>query len=224
MAAEIARRIPLLRAAPEKAVEEFDQYAVIQRIPAGQMVALEGDACQNFFTVLRGDLRVYKIGENGREVTLYHVREHESCILTIFCILSHNQFPAFAVAETDLEIALIQAPIFRSWVERFDVWRNHTFETLSQRLSDILRMLDQIAFQRVDVRVANYLLGAVGEHSSRIRITHEHLASELGTSRVVVSRILKDFEREGLVELRRGTILIKDREGLLKKVNRISVW
>lgn len=159
-------------------------------------------------------MRVYKVGENGRELTLYRLEASESCVLTASCILSNSHFPALAVTETAVRAALIPAPILRRWTEQYGIWREYVFGLMAQRLATVITTVEEIAFRRVDVRIANFLV----QHSSNtLAITHQEIAAELGTAREVVSRILKDYEREQLVALSRGTITILNRPALHAK-------
>ncbi len=211
-------RIPLLANAGEKERTEFLEQASHNQVPAGTMLAWEGDPCHFFSIVLSGSVRVYKLGKNGREITLYNVSAGESCMLTAFGVLSNSGFPALAIADSDLEIALIPAPVFRDWVNRYEVWRNYVFERVSHRLVDILATLESALFQRLDTRIAEFLIRHAGAPQSALIMTHDRLAKELGTSREVVSRILAELKQEGIVTLERGKIVIAD----LTKLRKLS--
>ena len=214
---EIAKRIPLLAEASERELEAFEQFAVLKTFAAGEQLAFEGDSCPYFFVVLKGRMRVYKIGESGREITLYYVDPFESCVLTAFCILSQTPLPAYAVAEETLEMVVIPSGEFRKWIDRFPVWRDHTFNILSRRLGEIMTTIEKVAFLRVDERVAVFLIQALPPSRDVLAITHDKLARELGTTRVGVSRVLEEFEKNGWVSLSRGKIHIRDRHALQQK-------
>ncbi len=223
MAESLPDRLPILKNATQKEIEEFERYAILKKFKAGEMLSYEGDSCSYFVIVLSGNIRVYKAGISEREITLYRVNPHESCILTAFCILSQTEFPAFAVAETDMEMILIPSPVFREWINRFDIWRNFTFTNLSIRLNEILQTIDKMAFQRVDARVANFLLHSARKGKKDINITHQQLAKEVGSSRVVISRTLETLAQHGLVELGRGVIHIMDEKRLLKLTKNLNI-
>lgn len=214
---EIAKRIPMLAQASERELEAFEQFAVLKTFTAGEQLAFEGDNCPYFFVVLKGRLRVYKIGESGREITLYYVDPFESCVLTAFCIMSQTPLPAHAVAEEALEMVVVPSGEFRKWIDRFPVWRDHTFNILSRRLGEIMSTIEKVAFQRVDERVAAFLVRSRPSSREVLAITHEKLARELGTTRVGVSRVLEEFEKAGWVSLSRGKIQIRDRRALQQK-------
>ena len=203
-----------LRDAPTAVKEQFQQHVIIHELPAGATVCWEGDHCQQLAIVLSGTVRVYKVGENGRELTLYRLEASESCVLTASCILSNSYFPALAVTETAVRAALIPAPILRRWTEQYDIWREYVFGLMAQRLASVITTVEEIAFRRVDVRIAAFL----DQHSNdTLTITHHEISAELGTAREVVSRILKDYERERIIALSRGTITILNRPALHAK-------
>lgn len=216
-AADIEQSFPFLLGPKSQEVKkEFLAHVMVKQFPAGLFVCREGDVCPQLAVVLSGSVRVYKVGESGREITLYRIEKGESCILTASCILSQTQFPALAVVEKDVRVALIPASILRAWVNKYDPWRVYFFNLMSSRLADVIATVEEIAFRRVDVRIAELLAGLAKERVP-LAMTHQEIADELGTAREVVSRILKDFERAGFISLSRGTIVLEDKQALLGK-------
>jgi CRP/FNR family transcriptional regulator, anaerobic regulatory protein len=211
--ARILHALPILQAADLQLQRELRAEAYLARIPAGRDVFVEGDEVHAIALLISGVVRVYKIGSTGREITLYRFGQGESCILTANAILSRNSFPAIATVETAAEAVMVPAGTFRDWVKRYDLWREFVFGLLSDRLAIMLTVLDEVVFQRMDRRVASLLL-ARSRLQHPIRITHQEIAAELGSSREVISRILEEFSRQGLVEPARGTVEIVDPGGL----------
>jgi len=209
----ISQALPVLKDATSQLVREFQQVAFLTKIPAGHDVFLEGDSVDAIALLISGVVRVYKIGETRREITLYRFGHGESCILTANAILSQKTFPAMATVERDAEAVMIPAGTFRDWVKRYDPWREFVFELLSDRLSTVMAVVDQVVFQRMDRRVAA-LLVSKSKSMNPIQITHQEIAAELGSSREVISRILEDFSQKGVVEVGRGTVEILDLEEL----------
>ena len=185
-------------------------------LSSGQFVCLEGDVCNHLPLIISGRVRVYKIGENAREITLYHLEQGDSCIMTASCIISQKVFPAFAIAETQVEGVIIPANRLRQWVAHNSTWQGYIFGLLSQRLANIIEIVEEVAFRRLDCRIASYLLNNANVQRKTIQITHEAIAQELGSSREVVSRILKTFEKQGLLSLSRGKIELNNCEQLEK--------
>ena len=205
--------MPILQRADAALVNELKREAQFTKIPVGQDVFVEGDRVDGIALLISGVVRVYKIGETGREITLYRFGLGQSCILTANAILSQRSFPAIATVEEDAEAVMIPAGVFRDWVNRYDLWREFVFDLLSDRLSTVMAIVDEVAFKRMDRRLALFLLNQA-KVQNPMRITHQELAAELGSSREVISRILEDFSREGLIESRRGIIEILDFEAL----------
>lgn len=214
--AELAQRFPFLKQATATVQQQLRPYTQLVQVPANTYVCWEGEACTSLTLLLAGTVRVYKVGENGREITLYRVEENQSCILTASCILSHLPFPALAVVETEAQAMMIPAPVVRGWVAEHEIWRTYLFGLLSERLSDVITTVEEVAFRRVDERIAELLIGRASTNAP-LAITHQQIAFEIGTAREVVSRILKDFERQGLIAQGRGSITISNRAGLAQK-------
>ena len=149
--------VPFFRDADSNIEDEFKQYAMVQKFSQGAFLSLEGDSCNYFPIVKSGIVRVYKIGRTGQEMTLYRIKRGESCILTISFLLSKNPFPAVAIAEKDCEMILIPANVIPDWISKFPLWNNYVFDYLSKVLINVISMLEDITFKRVDIRIAEYL-------------------------------------------------------------------
>jgi CRP/FNR family transcriptional regulator len=209
----LTRALPFLQKADETLKREVQQHASFTKIPVGHDVFVDGDRVDGIALLLSGVVRVYKIGETGREITLYRFGLGQSCILTANAILSEKSFPAIATVEEEAEAVMIPAEMFRVWVKKYDLWREFVFDLLSERLSTVMAVVDEVVFKRMDRRVAAWILNQARAENP-VRITHQEIAAELGSSREVISRILEDFSKEGLIESGRGTIEVLDIEGL----------
>lgn len=209
----IVRILPVLQRADPQLAREFQQAAFFARVPAGKDVFVEGDRTDALALLISGVVRVYKIGETGREITLYRFGYGESCILTASAILNRQSFPAIATVEQEAEAVMIPADAFRDWVRRYDLWRDFVFDLLSQRLTSVMALVDEVAFRRVDTRVAAFLLQR-SRIENPIHITHQEIAAELGSSREVISRIIEGFASEGLIRPGRGMVEILDMDSL----------
>jgi len=184
---------------------ELFEHGDRAEIPAHQFICLEGNKCSGIPLVLDGRARVYKLSESGREITLYRVEPGDSCILTASCIMSGVAFPAFVSTETVVEAIVIPSAIFHRWVHQYAVWSEFLWGMLSSRFAEVISLVEEVAFQRVDKRAAEYLLHLAGA-DSKIKKTHQEIAADIGTSREVISRILKEFEHKGMITLARGEI------------------
>jgi CRP/FNR family transcriptional regulator len=145
--------------------------------------------------------------------TLYRIGAGETCILSVNAILTGQPVPAAAPTEQRVEAVTIPADVLRDWVRAQELWRQFVFELISQRLIRVLNLVDDVVFRRMDARIAALLLDRSGTQNP-VRITHQEIAAELGTSREVISRILEDLAGAGTLDSARGTIEILDRRPL----------
>jgi CRP/FNR family transcriptional regulator len=184
------------------------------RIPAGRDVMAEGDRAQAVPILMSGEIRVFRVGESGREITLYRFGQGECCVLTADSILCHRLFPARARVEEEVEVAFVPAAVFEDWLARSPVWRQFVFEAMARRLTTLMDTLDDVAFRRMDTRVSSLLLERSKSGGPSIRTTHQEIADELGSSREVVSRILEDLQGRGLIRLYRGGLEVVEPQRL----------
>lgn len=191
------------------------QHVTLARISGGSDVMSVGDRAEAIPLLISGRVRVSMLGESGREITLYRFTRGECCVLTADAILGRRPFPANAHVEEASEMALIPAATFQDWLARYPAWRDFVFQAMSARLTSLLLTLEDVAFRRMDKRLAGLLL-ARGASTEHITMTHQELANELGSSREVVSRVLEDLQARGLVQLSRGAVTLLDRERLQK--------
>ena len=176
-------------------------------LAAGQHICLEGSSCKHLAFVLEGSGRIYKLGVSGREITLYRVEPGDCCILTLSCIHSNREFPAFAVCESPLQAIVVPAKTIRQWMISEPIWSDYAWTLIADRLADVISLLEEVAFRRMDERLADYLEQSTGTNTHvTLKITHQQIAAELGTSREVISRLLKDMQQQGKLELGRGWI------------------
>jgi CRP/FNR family transcriptional regulator len=194
------------RKGSDNLVRELLSAGQVKTFPAGMDIYSEGDACSAIAFVLAGEVRVYKTGETGREITLYEIGPGETCILNASCLLSGTSYPAHAVTSAEGSMLLVPAPAFRRMVAEHEPLRDFVFALLSQRLSLVMELIEEVAFARMDRRLMDYLVEK--SENNKLEITHQKIASSLGTSREVVSRLLKDLERKKLVSLSRNSITL----------------
>ena len=186
-------------------------------LPAGTPVFAPGQSASDMLLLLQGTVRVQQTSDTGREVFLYRVHAGESCVLTTACMLAFEDYSAEGIAETDVQAVAIPRATFDDLVGRSPVFRQFVFAAFSQRITDLFALIDNIVFQRMDVRLASRLLELAGEDQV-VRATHAALGSELGTAREVVSRTLSEFQRRGWIGQARGEVHLIDRAGLERLV------
>lgn len=201
------------RSLPRSVRDRLIAAARITRFPKGSEVFGPANIPDSLFFLFDGTLRVSQTSENGREIVLYRVDAGDSCVLTTACMLAEEAYNAEGVAETELIAITLPKPAFERLVAEEAAFRNFVFAAYSRRLIDLLRVVDDVAFGRIDVRLAYRLLALAGDQAE-ISATHQHLASELGTAREVISRVLQDFQKRGLIAQSRGRIALLDRSAL----------
>lgn len=179
------------------------------------MLLGQGEECLYLPVVMSGRVKVIKNSESGREIVIYHIDEGGSCILSALGILNGTTYPASAFCEKKAEILLFPSRLVRDFVNRYEGWRNFIFRLYNSRFHQLFEFIDEILFSRLDVRMARYLLSEE-DRTGTVRKTHQQIAEELGSTREVISRILKDMENRGLLDLKRGSLVLTDRENLKK--------
>ena len=182
-------------------------------VPPGTVVFSPGAPAEHMMLVLSGSVRVQHVSESGRQIVLYRVQAAETCIMTTSCLMTQDAYSAEGVTETEVEAVMVPRRAFDALLGTAPAFRALVFDSYARRLTDLFLVIEDVAFQRLDIRLAQKLL-ALEDGAGRVAITHQQLAVELGTAREVVSRLLQDLRRRGLVAGGRGEIALADRAGL----------
>jgi CRP/FNR family transcriptional regulator len=185
----------------------------VVQLPAGSRIFGPGQAPENFLLLLEGTIRVQQVSESGREIVLYRVEAGQSCALTTACLMSYEDYLAEAIAETDIRAVAIPRATFDELMARSPEFRRFVFTAFSVRVTNLFRVIEEVAFARLDIRLAERIL-AMAKGTGHISITQQQLASELGTAREVVSRLLNEFQRRGWLTIGRGGLIINDRDAI----------
>jgi CRP/FNR family transcriptional regulator len=186
--------------------------AKVVSMPKGSVIFGPGKSPDHLLLLLEGTVRVQQLAENGREVVLYRVTAGESCVLTTACLLAYEDYAAEGIAETDIEAAAIPRAVFDEMIATSKEFRTFVFTAYSRRITDLFHVIEDIAFRRMDIRLAQKIVERAED--GVLRATHAQLAAELGTAREVISRQLAEFQRRGWVELGRGTVQVRDAPAL----------
>ncbi len=193
------------------------KHATLRKIPKGTLIHNGADDCIGLLLMRSGQLRAYIYSDEGREITVYRLFERDMCILSASCMLRSIQFDITIRAEKDTEAWLIPPDIFKNLMENSAVIANYTNEIIGERFTSVMWLIEQIMFKSFDKRLATFLVDECNiEEKKVLKITHEQIASHLGTAREVVTRMLKYFQNEGVVKLTRGTIEILDVKKLVE--------
>ncbi len=203
---EFVNIFPIFRKSNDGLTDEILSAAVYKKFAKDAFLYLEGDSCSGIAFVLTGEIRVFKIGQIGREITLYEIFPGETCILNASCILSHQKYPANAVGISDGTMIYLPHNVFQKLIATHDVMRTFIFSLFSRRLTEIIELVEEVTFGKMDQRLTDYLIEKA--ENDQLHTTHQKIADELGTSREVVSRLLKDFEHKEKIFLARNLIRI----------------
>lgn len=182
---------------------------------AGDFFYREREPCPFFAYVVAGDIRVYKSGEQGREVTLYHVGADQPCLVNLVSVMLAQPAMAAAKAEAQTSAVLFPGAMLDPWIAASPSMRRFVFETLFARMSGVMSLVEDIAFRRIDSRLSGWLLERFAGDRV-IEATHEQIAAELGTAREVVTRVVRQLARRGAIQSFRGRIVLRDAEVLRK--------
>jgi CRP/FNR family transcriptional regulator, anaerobic regulatory protein len=204
---------PPLLALEANARDILTKHARIVEAPIGTIGYSEGGACGAYVMRLAGQSRVYKMSASGREILLYRVAAGETCVITTTCLLGHSNYPASTIVEEAITDVIIPSSAFNQLMIDSAVFRTFVMTNYGALITDLILLLDEVAFHSLDARLAKLLLDAGTPTISR---THQLIADELGTAREVVSRQLKRFEQKGWVQLGRGHVEISNRSSLEK--------
>ena len=201
---------PSLKTLDPAEIEVLCRPEAVLQAPAGAELFSERQPCSGFPLLLSGSIKVVKSAPSGRELLLYRVAPGGSCVISSSCLLGHTSYTARGIAEMPLQMLMLPAIRFESLMALSASFRDFVFHLLADRLAELMQLVEEVAFQRLDQRLAKLLLGK----SDPILLSHQALAEELGSVREIVSRLLKAFSEQGLVILGREQISVSDRQGL----------
>lgn len=211
----ISRVYPELANPKKPECVELLARAPIQRFPVGSLLVQAREMCRHFILLLEGTIRIYQMAEDGREVTLYRIHPGDICLMSLNSLLNNRPFNASAMCETEVRALVLKQTDFHRAMDISDNFRNLVLRSLTASVSELTNSFYDLAFQRLDMRLA-CLLGRLFERadSVTIKVTHQALAQELGTTREVISRLLKQFEQQGCITLARGRISLNSKSSL----------
>ena len=210
MRERLLQRFPVFAQLPKARLDALLAEAEVLRAPAGTVLFDSGQPCRGFPLLLEGSVRVSKSSPNGREILLYRVDPGQGCILSGGCLLGHSDYSARGVAEEDVTLVSIPPAQFQELMVEFELFRRLVFGMYSERLAEVMELVDEVAFRRLDQRLAQLLI----HRGPVVATTHQKLADELGSVREIVSRLLRSFESRGWVKLERERITLLDPKAL----------
>lgn len=193
-------------------VKALDKHSTLVNIKAGETILDIGQTVRTMPIILAGTVKVSRIDDDGKELLLYYVNPNESCAMTFTCCMQQYPSEIKAVAEEDVTMLTIPIQYMDEWLVKYPTWKSFVMKTIRNRFNEMLNVIDQIAFQKLDERLVNYLKEkSKVTGSTLINLSHEQIAAEMATTRVVISRLLKALENDKKVLLYRNQIkLLRD--------------
>lgn len=193
----------------EKLLEEIAQVARIYDFKEGDVLIDFGDYIKNMPLLLKGAIKILREDFDEGELLLYFIEKGDTCAMTMACCLGDTKSEIKAVAETDVQLIMIPVSKMEEWLGKYKSWRNFVFNSYNNRLKEMLTAIDNLAFMNMDERLLNYLFEkAKINKTNHVQNTHQDIAYDLHTSRVVISRLLKALENQGRIKLHRASIEI----------------
>lgn len=204
-----------LNGLPDPIKQTLIERGKVISLPAGSKVFGPDFVPDNLLLLIEGTVKVSQTSESGREIVLYRVEAGQSCVLTTACLLAHEAYAAEGIAESDITAVAIPRVVFDELITTSPRFRNFVFAAYARRITDLFRVIDEVAFGKIDVRLADRLVG-LAAGSGELQVTHQQLATELGTAREVVSRQLSEFQNRGWIRLSRGHVSLTDTPALTR--------
>jgi CRP/FNR family transcriptional regulator len=208
--ARLLEHFPVFGSLPAARLEEVLAAAHLQRAPAGSILFDANQPCRGFPLLLEGSVRVAKSAPTGREILLYRVEPGQGCILSGGCLLGHSDYSATGTAEQDVALLSLPPALFQELLLHSEPFRRFVFGMYGERLAEVMELVEEVAFRRLDTRLAQLLV----RRGPVIEGTHQRLADELGSVREIVSRLLRGFEQRGWVKLGRERVTVLDPRAL----------
>lgn len=195
----------------EELLREIEKAGILRSVKEGEIIMDINDYVSHMPLLLEGAIKILREDEDGNELLLYFLERGDTCALTLSCCLGQTRSQIRAVAERDTELIMIPIAKMEEWTATYKSWRNFVFESYHIRLSEMLETIDTLAFMNMDQRLLRYLQDkAKINQSEELQVTHQQIAYDLNTSRVVISRLLKKLEMEGKISLQRNNIVVHE--------------
>jgi len=202
------KKFPFFKEMTTDELNRLTEFAIERKLAKGQLMMGDNGRCNGVPLLLSGVMRLFRVAENGREINVYNVHEGELCVLAAICTLADFEYNFSAQAKEDCQLAVIPPETFRQLMNESNVFKGYIFTALADKLVASLRAIEMLNFSSIEDRLSDYLYYNADENN-QVNATHEMIARDIGSSREVVSRQLKKFEKEGLLVIKRGKVLMK---------------
>ncbi|MFC4872994.1 Crp/Fnr family transcriptional regulator [Negadavirga shengliensis] len=206
---ELKRKLPFFT--DNHLLEALAKEGILMKIEPGQSIMTPGQFIKTVPIVLEGAIKILRMDEDGKELFLYYLEPGDTCALSLTCCSSSKTSEIKALAEEPTLVLAVPVQMHEKWTDEYKQWKNYVAQTYQHRFQEMLHTLDAVAFKRMDERLMRYIVTKMKQvKANELHITHQEIANELGTSREVVSRLLKQLEKKRWIELGRNIIYIRD--------------
>lgn len=213
---ELKQYFPVWNKLTEEEQMKLTSFAFRRSVSKGEVIHNGSADCAGLFVVISGQLRAYMLSDEGREVTLYRLFERDICLFSASCIMNSIQFEVIIETEKDTELWVIPPQVYKQVMENSAPLANYTSQLMAARFSEVMWLVEQIMWKSQDKRLADFLLEESAlENTNVLKITHDRIASHIGTAREVITRMLRYFQTEGMVKLSRGAVELINKNALL---------
>ncbi len=195
----------------EELIQEIGETGILKTAKEGEIIININDYIKSMPLLLDGAIKILREDKEGNELLLYFLERGDTCALTLSCCLGQTKSEVRAVAERDTQYIMVPIEKIEEWTAKYKSWRNFVFDSYQSRLSEMLQTIDTLAFMNMDKRLLRYLQDkAKINQSEELQVTHQQIAYDLNTSRVVISRLLKKLELDGKILLHRNQIIVQE--------------
>lgn len=209
------KELPFWKTLSDHEKEYTKNNTTLTRYDAGKLLYDGGDNCLGLIYVVQGNVRVYIISEEGREITLFRLGEKEDCVISASCVISQLTFETIMKADTNSELLILNSNALQKLAKRNSYVNSYMYERITERFSQVMWVMQEIVFKRFDQRLAKFFIEEYERTGKKeIRMTQEEIAERVNSAREVVARMLRQFSRDGLVESKRGCIVLRNIDSL----------
>ncbi|MDW5290651.1 Crp/Fnr family transcriptional regulator [Formosa sp. PL04] len=195
----------------EELLQDINQSGLFKEVPEGFILMDIGQTITHMPLLMSGALKILREDEKGDELLLYFIEQGDTCTMSISCCMGNSKSEIRAIAETPATLIMVPVEKMGEWMSKYKSWQNFILQSYHERTLELLESIDSIAFLKMDERLLKYLKDkAMVNHNEMILVTHQDIAQDLHTSRVVISRLLKKLENDGLLKLYRNQIHLLD--------------
>ena len=211
------KQLPFYNRLSKQEKEDIIKFSSIKNYSKGTLIHSNENECLGLIMLIKGSIRIYMLSDEGKEITLYNIEENDIEVLSASCVFNQITFDTELIAKEDCELLIVSVNYLSKLIEENIYVRSYVYESLADRFSDVMWSIQQILFFKIDQRIASYLIDKANkEKTLTLNTTQENIALEINSAREVVTRMLKKFQKEKLIEINRKEIIILDKESLLK--------